>query len=244
MFAKQVQTHRLHALRHIGAGQCIGILGIALGLTGLTACAPLQTASVSPAITSAPSASATLALLATIPVKGRAPGTGYSSSGDFWGFWATPTGVATKCDTRNWILARDMSGITYKNVSPKGCVVQTGALVDPYTGTTIDFVRASCPDHDGCVQIDHVVARMDAWETGADTWTAAQRKTFANDPLELLAVSSTANQQKGDGDAATWLPDKSFRCEYVSIQTQVKAKYGLWMTQAEHNTIQQILRGC
>ncbi len=75
--------------------------------------------------------------------------------------------------------------------------------------------------------------------------TADQRATFANDPLNLLAVAGDANAQKGDGDAATWLPkNKAFRCEYVARQVSVKATYGLWVTQAEHDAIAGILDGC
>jgi len=181
-----------------------------------------------------------LAQLAAIPVKGRAPMTGYSSVEAFWGMWGNqPDG----CDSRNFVLARDMTGLTMKSGSK--CLVQTGTLADPYTGTTISFVRGSGANRDGGVQIDHVVARGNAWATGAFAWTPDQRAAFANDPLDLLAVDATANQKKGDGDAATWLPsNKAFRCQYVTIQVEVKAKYNLWMTQAEHDAIAKILEGC
>ena len=55
--------------------------------------------------------------------------------------------------------------------------------------------------------------------------SATKRKMFANDPLDLLAVSAAANRAKGDGDAATWLPpNKSFRCDFVARQIAVKRK--------------------
>ena len=60
------------------------------------------------------------------------------------------------------------------------------------------------------------------------------RVAYANDPAVLLAVDSSANRQKGDGDAATWLPaNKAYRCSYVARQVMVKHKYGLWVTAAE-----------
>lgn len=180
-----------------------------------------------------------VATLNTIPVKGRAPKTGYSASGSFWGMWQSQDG----CRTRNRILARDLTDVTYR--SPASCVVNTGVLRDPYTGATIDFQYGTAPGQSDAVQIDHVVARANAWVTGAFQWTPAQRSAFANDPLELLAVGGTVNQQKGSGDAATWLPpNKSFRCRYVTIQVAVKAKYGLWMTQAERDAIAGILAKC
>jgi len=43
------------------------------------------------------------------------------------------------CDTRSDILQRDLTGITFQSGS--SCVVDAGALNDPYTGQVIDFVR-------------------------------------------------------------------------------------------------------
>jgi hypothetical protein len=61
----------------------------------------------------------------------------------------------------------------------------------------------------------------------------------------LLAVDSKLNRQKGDGDAATWLPpSKSFRCAYVARQVAVKAKYKLWVTEPEKVAITKILSSC
>ena len=71
------------------------------------------------------------------------------------------------------------------------------------------------------------------------------RKAFANDPLNLMAVKGRLNSQKGDGDAATWLPPlKGYRCAYVARQIAVKAKYSLWVTLAEKNAMASILSKC
>lgn len=123
------------------------------------------------------------------------------------------------------------------------CKVLTGILNDPFTGTQIDFVRGQGTSE--LVQIDHVVALSDGWQKGAQQLTADQRATFANDPLNLLAVDGRSNAQKGDGDAATWLPkNKGFRCAYVARQVAVKATYGLWVTHAEHEAIARVLTAC
>jgi hypothetical protein len=143
------------------------------------------------------------------------------------------------CDTRNRILARDLTQKTY--VAGDDCRIQSGVLHDPYTAETIKYVRGGVSE----VDIDHVVALGDAWQKGAQQWSPARREVFANDPLELLAVSSTANRVKGDGDAATWLPsNKSFRCDYVARQIAVKQKYGLWVTRAEHDAMARVLSTC
>jgi hypothetical protein len=95
------------------------------------------------------------------------------------------------------------------------------------------------------IQVDHVVALSDAWQKGAQSWTAERRRQFANDPLELLAVSGSQNQSKGDGDTATWLPpNRAFRCDYVARQVAVKRKYGLWVTAAERDAMARVLEDC
>ena len=74
---------------------------------------------------------------------------------------------------------------------------------------------------------------------------AAKREALANDDLELLAVDGAANQQKSDGDAATWLPsNKVFRCQYVARHIAVKLKYELWVTQAEYDAMARVLDAC
>lgn len=177
-----------------------------------------------------------LAQLDTVAVKGRAPKTGYDR--DLFGpAWKDMD--RNGCDTRNDILLRDLESVAFKP-GTNNCVVATGTLLDPFTGSVISFVRGQGTSN--AVQIDHVVALSDAWQKGAQQLSANQREAFANDPLNLLAVDGPSNGSKGDGDAATWLPpDKGFRCEYVALQTAVKAKYGLWMTQAESNAIRNIL---
>ena len=178
-------------------------------------------------------------MLATLPVKGRAPKTGYART-QFGAAWSDVD--HNGCDTRNDILKRDMTNVTFKS-GTHDCVVKTGTLNDPYTGKTINFVRGQHTST--AVQIDHVVALSDAWQKGAQQLNADQRLQLANDPYNLLAVDGPANQQKSDSDAASWLPsNKSFRCQYVARQIGVKHKYALWVTQAEKDAMTNVLSGC
>lgn len=95
------------------------------------------------------------------------------------------------------------------------------------------------------VQIDHVVALGDAWQKGAQQWTADKRWRFANDTLNLIAVGRSVNAAKGDGDTATWLPPrKAYRCAYVARQVTIKTTYGLWATAAERDAMVRVLSGC
>ena len=173
--------------------------------------------------------------LAALSTKGRAPKTGYKRS-QFGDGWAKAGG----CDTRNVILRRDLTNAV---LGDDNCKVQAGALSDPYTGQRTAFKRGA--NSSGAVQIDHVVALSNAWQTGAQQLSSEQRISLANDPLELLAVDGPANQQKGDGDAATWLPsNKPFRCQYIARQIAVKKKYSLWVTPPERTAMERILASC
>lgn len=180
-------------------------------------------------------ASQWLAALDTLAVKGRAPMTGYSRE-EFGPDWSDVN--RNGCDTRNDILTRDLSSTEVVN-----CVVLRGVLVDPYSGAVVPFTRGPVSSMD--VQIDHVVALANAWQTGAFQWTADKRERFANDPRNLLAVRGDLNLQKGEGDTATWLPPKkSFRCEYVRRQIAVKADYRLWVTEPEREAMLRVMATC
>lgn len=176
-----------------------------------------------------------LVALNNLEVKGRAPKTGYARSQ--FPHWSDPD--RNGCDARNDTLKRDLTNISYK-AGTRDCKVIAGQLLDPFSGKVITFSATKV-----VIDIDHVVALSNAWQTGAAYFDKSKRSQIANDPLNLLAVDSKLNRQKGDGDAATWLPpSKAFRCEYVARQVAVKAKYGLWVTQPEKVAIDKILSTC
>jgi hypothetical protein len=184
-------------------------------------------------------AGSALAAVAELTVKGRAPRTGYDRD-QFGPAWADVD--HNGCDTRNDILARDLTDIVTKD-GTHDCVVLSGTFHDPYTGTVIAFERGQTTSSK--VQIDHVVALSDAWQKGAQQLDPETRRQFGNDPLNLLAADGPANQQKSDGDAATWLPpNRAFRCPYVARQVAVKRAYGLWVTQAERDAMTRVLGEC
>jgi hypothetical protein len=182
-----------------------------------------------------PTAGTALAAVALLSVKGRAPKTGYTRD-QFGQAWLDTD--RNGCDTRNDILRRDLVSRQMQNA----CKVLAGTLApDPYTGASIRFVYGGASE----VDIDHLVALSDAWQKGAASWPAGKRLALANDPLNLLAVDSSTNRSKGDGDTATWLPPyKSFRCTYVARQVAVKGKYGLWVTSAERDAMTRVLATC
>ena len=182
--------------------------------------------------------------LPMLEVKGRAPKTGYERElfGQAWSDDVTVAGGHNGCDTRNDILARDLDNIVFKE-GTRDCVVLTGTLADPFSAELIEFQRGKGTSQ--AVQIDHMVALSDAWQKGAQQLSEEERRNFANDPLNLQAVKGSLNSQKGDGDAATWLPPNvAYRCEYVARQIVVKQEYRLWVTAAERDAMDRELSRC
>ena len=183
-----------------------------------------------------------VAVLAALPTKGRAPMTGYSRA-QFGPAWTDDNNAPlghNGCDTRNDILRRDLTAGPQARHALRG---RCPAPARPLHLSTIHFRRGETTIT--AVQIDHVVALGDAWQKGAQRWSLEPRPELANDPLELLAVDGPTNESKSDGDAATWLPpNTAYRCSYVARQIAVKARYGLWVTQAEHDAMARTLAKC
>lgn len=191
-----------------------------------------------PATITVSSGSQELAVNALNSLEVKAPDSGEEyDRGEFlstWGKWQTG------CNVRQKILNRDVKNIRHAS---NGCTVTGGTLNDPYSGEEIELRNKSAVTHK--VQIDHVVALSDAWRTGAQQLSEDERNQLANDDLELLAVSSQANQDKSDGDASEWLPENTaFHCEYIARQIAVKVKYHLWVTASEKNAMVGVLKTC
>lgn len=179
-----------------------------------------------------------LATLDTLTVQDAATEDGYDREADFGSAWQDADDNG--CDTRNDMLQRDLED--FELTAGDNCEVASGTLDDPYTGETIAFERG---ENSGDVQIDHVVALMNAWTTGAADWDEDKRVQIANDPLNLIASDGPANMGKGARDAAEWLPEnQAFRCEYIARQIAVKAKYALWVTPTEHDAMEDVLTSC
>ena len=172
-------------------------------------------------------------ILEKLEVKGRAPKTGYART-EFYDGWPLVDG----CSLRQRILKRELGD----SAVLEGCNVVAGEFDEAYTGRHIVM---NSRDDVSKIQIDHVVALSDAWQKGAQYMDYETRNRIATDPLNLLAVDGEANEQKSDGDAATWLPaNKKFRCQYVARQVSVKYKYSLWVTKAEKEAIIRVLNNC
>lgn len=141
------------------------------------------------------------------------------------------------CDAREQVLKRDATGLP--QVDPFKCFVVEADWVSPYDGKkTSDRTE---------VDIDHMVALKEAWDSGAWGWTESQRTAYANDTSDsrsILAVSSSSNRSKSDKDPSNWLPPlKSYWCIYVSNWISVKARWNLSMDESEWGRLKNLLKG-
>lgn len=154
----------------------------------------------------------------------------------------------SKADMWDVIYMRDFDPATIR--SDDGDVSYGVLRNDPYSGKDVTYEKGGASD----IDIEHVVARSEAWDSGASEWTQAQRDAFANDPLELLAVSSGGNRAHGEKDAAGWLPsvgvkstgvnNPAYDCYYVARQIAVKDKYDLSVDKDEKNAMSDVLATC
>jgi len=195
-----------------------------------------------PAGTLDPAAAA--AALAQLPVAPKTSLAGYERDCDhgagcvFGPAWADVDGNG--CDQRNDVLHRDLTAIQVR-AGTHGCIVTSGTLADPYTGTTVHFTKADA----GEVPIDHVVPLAAAWTQGAAAWTTRQREAFANDLGNLVATEAAPNESKGDDTADEWVPpNPGYGCAYARIIVTVKHRYALSVTAPEAAALRRLLAGC
>jgi hypothetical protein len=240
------------------SGRVAGALALALAVAGLTGCQPAQiwhtehtdasapithtTTTATTATTGALSLARARAELATLAV--RVPDTGAHYRRADWGGW-THTGG---CDTRETVLRRDAvpgtahTATTSTNGgsahrSGTGCRIVTGRWVSPYDQMVITDPHL--------VQIDHRVPVKEAAESGARTWTAAERARFYNDPNNLVAVSAHANTSKGDRDPRTWRPaNRGDWCHYAAGYVATKHTYRLAVDPPERAGLAAMLNTC
>lgn len=154
--------------------------------------------------------------------------TKYNSNGNVPTDWANINN--TSCTTRPDVLLNSLENITNND-----CDVQSGELFDYYTGKTISL-------KDG-IDIDHIVAKKNAWDSGGYAWDKETWMEYINDEDRvLIATSSSANRSKGSKDAADWLPENTeYWCKYVIQQIDIKRFYNLSVRQAEKDKMQEVL---
>ena len=93
--------------------------------------------------------------------------------------------------------------------------------------------------------IDHIVSLNEAWYSGASEWDPYDRDIFADDVINLVAVSASSNRSKGARDAGEWLPsDPDGRCFLAIRVIQVKSKWELSVDQVEYEALRILIENC
>ncbi|EOD43870.1 putative secreted protein [Neofusicoccum parvum UCRNP2] len=223
-----------------------------LAVSALLSAAPLLTQALPapapvPTPPGIPTASTARSQLNSLTVAARGSSDGYSR--DEFNHWITISGsvlsqefpktawltLSSTCNTRETVLKRDGTNV----VTSSACAATSGSWFSPYDGAT--WTAASDVD------IDHMVPLSNAWQSGASSWTAAQRQAFANDldNPQLWAVTDNVNSSKGDKSPDAWKPPlSSFYCVYARSWVKVKSVYDLTITSAEKTALTSMLDTC
>lgn len=194
---------------------------------------------VTPVVATAGSAEAAVAtvsaktLLSQLPLKAEVK-SGYARTK--FRHWVDAD--KDRCDTRKEVLIAEST--KKPKVMKSTCAISGGRWTSKYDGRTT--TKPSTFD------IDHMVPLKEAWDSGANKWTAATREKFANDlgyGSSLVAVTASSNRSKGDRDPAAWLPPKAaYRCSYAKEWVAVKWRWKLSVDSTEKKALTRTLANC
>lgn len=163
---------------------------------------------------------------------------------DFGSSWSDVDGNG--CNQRDDVLLRDARKGTVKTQWQGRCPhdVLAGTWTDPYTGNKMTFTDLKDRKQSMAIQIDHVVPLSEAWRSGAYKWDREQRRQFANDLDNLLAVDGPTNASKSDLDPASWRPRKGYQCAYATRWIGVKHEWELGADSSEVRALGEMLDYC
>lgn len=174
-----------------------------------------------------------LTLLSLLEVEEEAPRQGYQRS--LFPHWDDITGSG--CTARQDALLAQALRFVQSDVGRR-CVVVEGDWYSLYDGVTHSGSPAD-------IDVDHVVALAEAWDSGAHAWDPLTRQQFANDPLHLLVVTRQSNSDKADMDVADWKPDRRDSwCVTASMVILVKLRYELSVDPAERDGLERMVDTC
>ncbi|TVR25397.1 MAG: HNH endonuclease [Ilumatobacter sp.] len=174
-----------------------------------------------------------LGLLEFLEVEEEPPREGYQR--DLFPHWSDISGSG--CTARQDALLAQAIGLVQRDLV-RPCVIVEGDWYSPFDGSTYSGPPAE-------IDVDHVVALAEAWDSGARDWTTARREQFANDPLNLLVTDRQTNRDKADLDAGEWKPDRGDAwCVTASMMILTKLRYEMTIDRAEYDGLREMARRC
>ena len=123
---------------------------------------------------------------------------------------------------------------------------------DPVTGLEVrtevrtGFVPSRFPGATSS-RVPFVVPLREAWESGANSWTASRRASFARSAATRAAdigLSAVATADRADRDPSQWLPAPARRCAYVAKWIAVKKAWNLTADPAEVARLGRLVALC
>ena len=112
-----------------------------------------------------------------------------------------------------------------------------GRIYSPYSGRHFST--------SGDTEVEHIVAKSEAHDSGLCSAPASERQRFAGDLENLTLASGGLNRRKSAKDAAAWLPPLvANRCWFAARVTMVRDRYDLTVDREERDTLEAILRRC
>ena len=115
-------------------------------------------------------------------------------------------------------------------------IARLGGIYSPYT--------AECFGGKTLTDIEHMVARSEAHDSGLCAADDGIRSSFGSDLDNLTLASPSVNRyQKGAKDAADWLPTNN-RCWFAATIVKVRLKYGLTIDSLEAAALEEVLTSC
>lgn len=145
-----------------------------------------------------------------------------------WRHW-----TGSPCNTRQDVLIKQGNDVE----TDDDCRITAGSWYDPFTGETTEDSSS--------LDIDHIVPLGYAASHGGNDWSEDRKEEFANDHLNLRAVSASENRSKGaDGPSDYMPPNEEHHCEYAIIWVDTVYQYDLSVTAADRRALEDALATC
>ena len=155
------------------------------------------------------------------------PASGLTAEETWRGLVVAPEHRCSPYNSRDYAYPQSVEGVI---------VAELGGIYSPYTGQVFVSTRET--------DIEHIVARSEAHDSGLCAADLATRRRFASDLLNLTLADPGLNRHvKRDHDATRWMPPTN-RCWFANRVVEVRRKYELTIDQLEANALENVLRLC